>query len=252
MIPEERLKRIFAILSANRRITLSDFAAKLYVSEMTARRIVAELIEDNMVTLEKSVIRTVEQNLSSHIATHSEDDDTEMLQRRNAAQQASMIVRSGDTIWLDGSTACRFLAQYLVNRRDITLVLGCSFRLIDTCVAGCAPFYVLGSHVIKKKYFDFDMTPYTVFLREHTIDAAFFSGQGYVPDDGVYTIEREAAETTKYVLGVAKRRYYLCSDSKIGFRGNFRVCRESDLTAVFYGGTGDYRQKYFDMCEGGK
>lgn len=246
MIPKEREKLLYQLLSEGNDRTLSSLAKRMFVSEMTLRRDLATLLQLGEVKLTRGVVETVEPNFSSHCARVGVGLVSDVDEKRAAAEKALAFIGSGDTVYLDPCSAAVFLAELIKDRTDVTVVTD-SLRVINVLVTGCVRFYALGGLCFRNAdSIRFNADAFAAMKHLH-IDAAFFSGNGIVPHDAVYDTNPLENENRKAFLARSRRRYFLCSTPKIGYKAPFRICGTDELTDVIYGGKGSYEDVYTAM-----
>ncbi len=119
---ENRANRILSILSERKKIDVSELAAVLQVSQVTARK--------DLDALEaKGFIRRVHgfaelnttDHISSRLAYHYEE-------KRRIAECAAELVRSGDTVMIESGSCCAILADLLAKKcSSLTIVTNSAF-----------------------------------------------------------------------------------------------------------------------------
>ena len=115
-----RHKEILNILEESGAISIRELTKRLYVSEATVRRDLAEL--DRVGALKrtfggaKPLIDTNKQ--VPLFSRESMDSKAKSEICRNAAQ----LVREGNTIFVDGSSTAQYLVKYIAHLKDIVVV----------------------------------------------------------------------------------------------------------------------------------
>ena len=119
---ENRANRILSILSERKKIDVSELAAVLQVSQVTARK--------DLDALEaKGFIRRVHgfaelnttDHISSRLAYHYEE-------KRRIAECAAELVGSGDTVMIESGSCCAILADLLAKKcSSLTIVTNSAF-----------------------------------------------------------------------------------------------------------------------------
>lgn len=114
-------EKLLEILSPNSTTTVKEIAARLYVSEATARRYV------NALAKSKKVIRThggcmpsaavFDNNTPMYIRFSSETEE-----KSRIAQRAAALVEDGATLFLDSSSSAYHLIPYLAKKQNLTVV----------------------------------------------------------------------------------------------------------------------------------
>lgn len=119
---ENRANRILSILSERKKVDVSELAAVLQVSQVTARK--------DLDALEaKGFIRRVHgfaelnttDHISSRLAYHYEE-------KRRIAECAAELVSSGDTVMIESGSCCAILADLLAKKcSSLTIVTNSAF-----------------------------------------------------------------------------------------------------------------------------
>ena len=107
-------------MEENGAVSIRDLVSMLYVSEATVRR--------DLTTLEKagSIKRTFG-GAESIIDTKNQiplsiRESLDSKAKNEICKKASLLIKEGDTIFLDGSSTVQYLVKYISNINDIVVV----------------------------------------------------------------------------------------------------------------------------------
>lgn len=118
MYQRERLNNIIEILRQNNYVTVKYLVKALSYSTATINR--------DLVLLEAKGIITrtyggVELNKSNHIPPELRYHKMHK-EKNRIAREAAKHINNGDTIFIDGSTTCQCMSEYIVGKKDITVI----------------------------------------------------------------------------------------------------------------------------------
>lgn len=115
-----RHKEILNILEKNGAVSIKDLVSTLYVSEATVRRDLAYLEKAGSIKRTfggaKSIVDTQDQIPLSIRASLDGKAKNEI------CKKASLLIKEGDTIFLDGSSTVQYLVKYISDIKDIVVV----------------------------------------------------------------------------------------------------------------------------------
>lgn len=119
MIPEERRRRILALMSQSDEITVNALAAELRVSRETVRR-------DLRALEERRLLRKVHGG-AVHLQTASENDvaqraTQQLLEKQRIAERAARLFKSGDSLFIDAGTTTAVFAGELAKASGLTVI----------------------------------------------------------------------------------------------------------------------------------
>ena len=115
-----RHKEILNILEKNGAVSIKELVSTLYVSEATVRRDLAYLEKAGSIKRTfggaKSIVDTQDQIPLSIRASLDGKAKNEI------CKKASLLIKEGDTIFLDGSSTVQYLVKYISDIKDIVVV----------------------------------------------------------------------------------------------------------------------------------
>ena len=120
MLPLQRQNDILRLLSEKKEMTVKELCAALYYSPATVRRDLADLEARGM----------LKRSFGGAVLTESYAEQLPLTIRaaqniaakKQICQKAAALVASGDTIFLDASSTTYFLAPYLRDVSDLTVI----------------------------------------------------------------------------------------------------------------------------------
>lgn len=225
MAETKRTQMLLEMLQGRDAVSVKELSSRLFVSEASVRRDIAQLEKAGavrrlyggvqLVTHEKSVVPLLMRD-GEHAAIKDQ-----------LAKRAAAMVRDGDVLMLDASSTVRRMMKYLSERKNLTIITN-SERIIAQSGNGDARIYCTGGAYNRENQ-AFMGPAAEAFLRTMHADWLFFSSQG-VSEAGEISDHSEAETALRRaMLERAKRRVCLMDGSKIGVSGTFRLCGRDEV-----------------------
>ena len=227
---KEREKQILEILLKEKKVTVGDLAATLFVSEPSVRRDLQSLEKQHLIkrTHGGAILEegTLSQNKIPFLLREYEQSGA----KAKIAQKASLLIRDNDVIFLDASTSCYTLIPFLAARRNLTVITNGVKALTALSEYGIRTVSTGGTLLPDCLALVGEEAQRTV--ESYNADLAFFSCRG-VSEDGYLTdISPEENNVRRNMIRHAKRAYLLCAADKLGKRYFHNLCHKSDVTDV--------------------
>lgn len=118
MSSKTRQDKILEILENQGHVTVKYLTEVLHYSSATINRDLNALQSQQLI---KRNYGGVEPIRSTYIPVFFRSHKM-CAEKRHIGQRAAAFVADGDTIFIDGSTTCQYMEQYLVNRKELTVV----------------------------------------------------------------------------------------------------------------------------------
>ena len=220
-----RHKEILSILEKNGAASIRDLVSMLYVSEATVRRDLATLEKEGSIKRTfggaKSITDTKTQIPLSIRASLDSRAKSEI------CKKAALLIKEGDTIFLDGSSTVQYLVKYISNIRDITVVtysiktaeLMCQNHIKTYCVGGLMlenSLVCVGNKAVE-------------FATAINTDVCFISCKG-VDCDGKFTdTSEEETAIRKAFMKNCSFRVMLMTQNKFNSKYFHTLCEASEI-----------------------
>ena len=119
---ENRAKRILEILAEQKKIEVSELAALLGISQVTARKDLDSLESRGFIRRNHGYAElNTTDHISSRLAYHYEE-------KKRIAECAAMLVSNGDTVMIESGSCCAILADLLAQKCSaLTVVTNSAF-----------------------------------------------------------------------------------------------------------------------------
>lgn len=223
----ERQKQLLHLVEAKQRISVSQLAKALYVSEMTVRRDLTVLERDGMLLRYHGGAVALGEYMQYPIGTRMHINEKE---KREIAKLAEKHVRDGQTIFLPGSSTCAFLIPYLKKYEGIRVVTNSVRFLLALSDMGISCLLSGGEY--QKSDQALVGRGAEQFLRALNFHIAFLACDG-ISDDGMVSVEKEdMAQIVRIGFEHAQKRIILSDRSKLGVRCTYNICNTEDADEI--------------------
>ena len=223
-----RRLEIFDILTREKEIVVQDLAERFDVTPMTIRR--------DLSILEKQGVATTYYGGAS-LNEGAASEPSFMLKNKNAqdekvaiAYAASKLIKEGDSIYIDGGTTCYNIGRFLKNMR--LTVLTNSLRMVET-VADKDKIEIIVAPGIYSRISEASLSSSTIdFFRQHYVDKAFISTQGFDVKYGASVPEEMDSKVKASILPICKEAILLVDHTKFGQIFFSRHGKPEDYTTI--------------------
>jgi len=228
----DREKQILEILLKEKRATVQQLAASLYISEPSVRRDLASLEKQNLIKRVHGGAVIEETALSKNKIPFLIREYEQSSAKVQIAQKAISLVNDNDVVFLDASTSCYYLIPFLATKRNLTVITNGVKALSKLAEYDITTFSTGGALVNSCLVLVGEEACSTV--ESFHADVAFFSCRG-VSDDGYLTdIAREENIVRKRMIQNAKRSYLLCATEKFGKTYYHNLCHKDAITGIIH------------------
>ena len=229
MFNVERREQILALVRERHSMTVHAIAARLYISESTVRRDLAELEREGKLrrtfggaVLEETPNREVPLMLRQS-QNHREKQEIAALCRP--------LLENGKVIFLDASTTVAHLVPHLLELRDLTVITNSPNIALELSSPYICTYCTGGLLLPDSKAFV--GAEAEDFIRCFNADLMFFSSRGIDRDGSITDSSMEECRLRQVMLRQSARAYYLFDKSKLGRRYMINICRASELNGAF-------------------
>ena len=114
MIKEERQKAVLKLLQKQEFVKVSEIAEKIQVTEMTVRRDLKELEQqDKLIRVHGGAKAVTEKELSFFELSHIEKKNIHITEKQEVAKKIAEQIATGDTVFLGPGTTIELVYDYL-------------------------------------------------------------------------------------------------------------------------------------------
>lgn len=152
------------------------------------------------------------------------------VEKRHIGKIAAGLVNDNETLFIDASTTAEFMAQYLIEKKGITVITN-NMALVSFLSENGVNVVCLGGNVVESpSMLGGDST--VEMLEHYVADKAFFS-TGSITEDGRLGSSDDLYDALhRTMTRNAKESYYLADHRKVDGPAKHFLCNISKLTAV--------------------
>ena len=223
----ERQKEILEILYRKGRVSVSELAERLYVTEMTVRRDLTEMEKGGFLHRYRGgavlKINVGEMPITERILMDKEE-------KERLAKKCTEYLEDGITVFIDSSSTSQYILPYLSEYKNITVVTNSISALLSLGKLHIPAILVGG------EYYEQDMC--TVgplaerFVSDFNVDVAFFTTAAISSDGVISDFDLKQTTIRKCVMKNARKNIFLFEKEKFGKKHLYTLCTADEATAV--------------------
>jgi len=228
MLAVTRRNAIKAQLLERKSVTISDLSHHLHVTKETIRRDLRLMEEQG------DLIRT---HGGAYILDGVQNDIDISIRQVIKAEEKNAIaekclrhIQSGDSIFLDMSTTCWFLARQLINHNSTVLTTSLQIATILSSSPNIRLIMIGGVFSPNSMSFQGENTCKT--LRNYYVDKAFISCRSLSMENGITDISEDVAAIHHLITQRSNYTYLILDSSKVGPTSFAFTCDIAAIDAV--------------------
>ena len=218
-----RKGEILEILNRKGRVSVSELAKTLYVSEMTVRRDLSEMENGGYLKRYRGGAVLKADLREMPISERLFVDESE---KKELCALCLKYLRDNITVYLDSSSTCLYIIPHLAKYRNVTVITN-SVKALLNASAIHIPCILIGG-----EYYGQDMCLVGSFAEQSALDfntdVAFMSTAAYSFDGVVSDFDLGQTMVRRAIMKNAKRKVFLFEGSKLGKKLAYTLCRNSD------------------------
>ncbi|MBQ9760167.1 MAG: DeoR/GlpR transcriptional regulator [Clostridia bacterium] len=226
----ERRNQIIKILLKEKKVTVSELAQKLFISEPSIRRDLTELEKEKLVRRVHGGAILEEHSESfikiPFLLRELEDHDAKTV----IAQRAAELVNDGDVVMMDASSSAYAIIPFLAQKNNVTVITSGIKALMRLAEHGIDA-YSTGGHLLSSSFALVDEDAHEV-ISHYNADIAFFSCRGISPDGMITDFSIEENIVRKKMIERSKKSVLLCADKKMNKTYLHNICSIREVTHV--------------------
>ena len=210
MLKEERYDKIIEILEEEKYISVQELSKRLYVSLPTIRRDLTELQKRKLIIRSHAGAKII--NTSHAVAPLNFRKATNSVEKRKLCKAAAKLVNEGDVIFIDASTTTLQIAEFLRDKKNITVITN-GIPLATLLISNGIKTYSTGGEIFSNSLAHYGSFSED-FIQKFNIDTLILSSHG-VNEKGML-IDPSLPETQirKVALNQSRKTIFLCDKSK--------------------------------------
>ncbi len=236
MLTAERKELLVQRLAQDGRLVAKTMAAELRTSEDTIRRDLRELAAEGRLQRVHGGALPSSPAMGNFAARETIGTDA----KAAVAREATSLVRSGQTVVIDGGTTALQLVRSLPPWLDATVITHSPTIAVALVDHPRIEVLLIGGRLFKHSIVTCGAIAAESISGLHA-DAFFMGVTGVHPDGGLTTGDAEEAAMKRALSHRCAETYVLASSEKIGAVSPHRVVEWSDITAVITDASADTR-----------
>lgn len=225
---KNRRKRIMAELEEKKNVVISELADELQVSAMTIRRDLARLAEQGIVTMvQGGAVFNEGTAVLVGVGAREQRNESE---KNSIASYCAGLIKEGNSIYLDGGSTTKAIAESILNRRNIA-VLTHALPIVNVLANahGLQLISVPGIYRADQKAFFGELTVRTI--HEFRLDIAFLGACAVDARMGVMSSDFYDQGVKRALMEMARTKVLAVDHTKIGASSFVKACdlRELDM-----------------------
>ena len=214
-----RHSQIIEFLKEYDQAKVVELSNQFKVTEETIRRDLDRLEEEGLV-IRKHGAAVLRENYS-HESSFDERSIKNIEEKRSIAKEAIKYIKTGDRIYLDGSTTAWQMSRFIQDM-EITVITN-SLKVVSNLIHHEKMKVIcLGGEVIRTLQTVSGLVPMNL-LREYHLDKCFISCQGLDAEWGVSDNNEDVVALKKIALKQSKVYYLLVDRFKIHQKSSFLI-----------------------------
>ncbi len=211
--------------------SIRELTKKFEVSEMTIRRDLSLLAEENLIDLIPggAILKRPEDTESRYLVTKEESIRT--IEKLKIGQRAVSLVQPNETIILDIGTTTEILAKYLREDAPITVLCFTLNALVEVYKKKNCSIIFAGGY-FHPQTMTFESPEGIELIKRTRADKAFVSAAGIHDELGVTTVYPHELQAKKAILSSARSRILLVDSSKFGQTKSVYFAEISDFQTI--------------------
>ena len=243
MFKEERYEKILEILNEENYILATQLSKRLFVSLPTIRRDLAYLSSQNLISRNHGGARKIS---STHVAPPLDFRKAVNYDiKRKLCENALNLINDNDMIFIDGSSTTLQLAEYIAQKKSVTVTTNGLPLAIALRKKGIK-VYCTGGEIREESFASAGFFA-EEFIKNFNFDIMFFSCS-CVTENGIIA-DTSLLENTlrKAAINSAKKVVFMCDGSKFNKTAphNLMPISNADIVITDYCGTCNFDTKNF-------
>ena len=198
----------------------------MFISESSIRRDLTDLENKGLVQRSYGGVELAQNN--NKLIPFSTRIHHRVKEKKYMAEKAAELVNDGDIVFLDQASSCLFVAQELINKKNITIVTN-NIEILSVISQSNVTIYSSGGRISPtNKGCLIGEEAHEIFKKVHA-DILFFSAQGLSPDGIIYDCTLEEVAVRKTMMENTSKSAFLCDSEKFDRLSGYKQCSLSEI-----------------------
>ena len=150
--------------------------------------------------------------------------------KEQIAKMATEYIFDGATIFMDGSSTVRRILKYLGGFHRLKIITNNQYIFNETLSPEISLYCTGGRFSTENHIFVGSVAE--DFIKNINADIMFFSSQAISNDGEITDASEEETSLRKVMLSKAKKKIFLCDNTKVGLKYIFTVCNKDQVDKI--------------------
>lgn len=210
---EKRLSNIINLLENHNQMQIQDLADFFSVSEMTIRRDIKTLVENNIVSNIRGTIIINKKDENNYFVVKQESIHD--IEKERIAKEAATLIEPGDSIIVDVGTTTSKIIKFIPFKHPITLICFTVNTLFDALKKNFERLF-FGGGIYHPHSQMFESTGIDAFLDNLRASKYFMSAAGISETLGITCVNQYEVKTKQSSLEHSSLKILLADSTKFG------------------------------------
>ena len=218
--------QIIELLKKNKYMAVNEISEQLNISPSTIRRELTALEKKNLAIRTHGGVRLADSN--NYTPDFALRIHQNVLEKKIIDLKALKLIKDGDVIFLDGSTSAYFIAEYLSEFSNLTVITN-GIDTLSLLAHNNVTTYSTGGCVSKENS--------SVLVGEQTLESiknihaniAFFSCQALSRDGKIYDCYLQENYVRKQMMKNSDKTVFLCDSNKLDKLSSYYLCDLNEI-----------------------
>jgi DeoR family fructose operon transcriptional repressor len=231
MLAEERRQRILEELNNNGSIQVTDLSRLFDVTEETIRQDLKKLEKKNLLKKIHGGAISIKQKESKVELSFDIRKEKNIISKRKIAKKAAEFVDVGDTIFMDASSTALFLANKLIDSRNITVITS-SNRIVSELAKNKNITVISTGGLLRPNSLSFVGPVANNTLKKYHANKAFISCQGISLEHGITNSNELEIEIKQNMIARASKVFLLADRTKFNKIGLTQFASTEEIDKI--------------------
>ncbi len=219
----ERKNKIINLLTERNFVSVDELSKILYTSPSSIRRDLNALQSEGLVRRNYGGVMLFETKSAAPVSWRWEVQKSE---KKAIAKKAAKHLQDYTTVFLDSSTTAYYLAEYIIQKKGITVITN-NTKTAEKLFEGGINTYCIGGNMHSENV---NCGSYAIEqLRQFHADTVFFSSFALADNGTVSDSCAEENEIRKIMLSQSDCKIFLCDSSKFHRTATHILCNIKDI-----------------------
>lgn len=228
MIGTQRQSEILEYIKQHQTISVRKIVEKFYISEATARRDLDALEKTGLIRRVfggATLIEGSDKQIPLFVREREYGEEKDEL-----CEQATMFIRDGNILFLDGSSTVQFLLPYLKKFKDLVVITN-GLKMAQMLSEMHIKVYLTGGLIMENS--SVLIGPDTEdFINRFNADICILSCKGLSDDGKLTDTSYEETKLRKCYLKNAKKKIVLMTSQKLGKKYIHTLCTSDEVDHI--------------------